>query len=130
MRARLLDYITNNLAGSIKTSQELPWDQGGAPLYKKNLKRVYLDEPQIEQSVLQAVIDGNDVMQVQTTIKGYLTVDAKNKSGDLDAALSVLVNARTQSGITESFRNEFDYVTEIDQGQITYNFEYRFFTVA
>jgi hypothetical protein len=57
-------------------------------------------------------------------------VDAKNRNADLDAALSVLTNAKNVTTITNAFRKEFDYTTVIDADRITYEFEYRFHTLA
>jgi len=45
MRTELLTYLTAQLTDSIKTSQELPFQEGTNPLYLKNARRVYLDEP-------------------------------------------------------------------------------------
>jgi hypothetical protein len=45
MRTALLAYLTANLTGSIRVSSELPYEEGGAPLNLKNLRRVYLNEP-------------------------------------------------------------------------------------
>jgi hypothetical protein len=52
MRTQLLTYLTAQLTGSIKTSQELPFEEGTNALYLKNARRVYLDEPYTEQDTL------------------------------------------------------------------------------
>lgn len=130
MRSNLITYMTNNMPSSFKVSSELPFDEGGSPLFRKNMKRFYLGNAQVETTVLQAIINGNDVMETRSTIFAYLAVDAKNRPSDLDTALSVMVNARTQSGISTSFRNEFTYTTEIDEGVEIYTFEYNFYTIA
>jgi hypothetical protein len=41
MRTELLTYLTAQLTASIKTSQELPFQEGTNPLYMKNARRVY-----------------------------------------------------------------------------------------
>jgi hypothetical protein len=130
MRTELLAYLTANLTGSIKTSQELPFEESGAALYLKNMRKVYLAEPIKEQTELVGTLDDTDINQTITTVPGYLTVDAKNRNADLDAALSVLTNAKNVTTITNAFRKEFDYTTVIDADRITYEFEYRFYTLA
>lgn len=130
MRAQLLTYLTANLTGSIKPSQEQPFDQGGSALYLKNMRRVYLQEEYTEQDQLIPVLDSSDIMQTITVVKGFLAVDAKNRNSDLDTALSVLANARTGANITDSFRKEFDYTITIDTDVMIYEFEYRFYTLA
>lgn len=130
MRAQLLTYLTANLTGSIKTSQEQPFDQGGSALYLKNMRRVYLQEEYTEQDQLIPVLDASDIMQTITVVKGFLAVDAKSRNSDLDTALSVLAGARTGANITDSFRKEFDYTITIDTDVMIYEFEYRFYTLA
>lgn len=130
MRTQLLTYLTTNLTGTIKTSQELPWTEGGAALYTKNLRKVYLDEDTIEQAELIGTLDDTDINQNITKVAGFLSVDAKNRNADLDTALTVLAAARNVSTIANTFRKEFDYTTTIDADRITYEFEYRFYTLA
>ena len=129
MRQALLTFLSVNLTGMITVSSELPFEQGGSPLYIKNMRRVYIDEPEVEQTQLLTTFD-EDVNQNITTVRAYLTVDAKNRNIDLDTALIVLANARTQANISSSFRKEFDYTTTIDADKIIYEFEYRFYTLA
>jgi hypothetical protein len=128
MRTQLLSYLTTNLTGSIKTSQELPWAEGNNPLYLKNMKRVYLDEDNITVEPLVATLDSADIPQTVTTVRGFLAVDAKNRNADLDTALATLATAK---GIaTNSFRKEFDYTSSIEGDVVTYELEYRFYTLA
>lgn len=129
MRTELLTYLKNNLAGSITTSPELPWAQGDNPLYLTNKKRVYLDEPTTKQNPVIQVLNGDDIMETVTTVKGYLAVDAKNRPIDLDSTLSTLRVAKDLSSIDASFRKEFDYDATIDRDVVTYTFEYRFYTI-
>jgi hypothetical protein len=129
MRSQILTYLTANLTGSIKASQELPWAEGNNPLYLKNMKRVYLDEPNTEVDELVPTFE-SDVLQKITTIRGFLAVDAKNRNADLDTALATLASAKDVNTITDSFRKEFDYTTSIDGAVIVYEFEYRFYTLA
>jgi len=128
MRTALLAYLAANLTGTIKSSQELPYEEGGASLNLKNLRRVYLNEPTTEVSQLVGTFEG-DILEKITTVSGVLSVDAKQRNSDLDQALQILAQAKNSATITNSFRNEFDYTTEIVNGIITYNFEYRFHSI-
>ena len=130
MRTQLLAYLTTNLTGTIKTSQELPFEESGAALYTKNMRRVYLDEPTVEQDELMPTLDDTAINKNITTVRGYLTVDAKNRNADLTTAINTLASARSVATITNAFRKEFDYTTTIDADRITYEFEYRFHTLA
>jgi tRNA A37 N6-isopentenylltransferase MiaA len=130
MRTQLLSYLTANLTGTIKTSQELPFEQGGTSLYIRNLRRVYLDEPYIEQDILVNSLDESaEVNQQITYVRAYLAVDAKNRNSDLDSALATMSQALRQADITNSFRKEFDYTTTLDDDKIIYEFEYRYYQI-
>jgi len=130
MRTELLTYLSANLSGTIKVSMELPFEDSGTPLYVKNARKVYLAEPESTTTQLLALLNGPDISEKQFTIKGYLTVDAKNRNADLDSALTVLANARTEASIPNSFRKEFDYTTTIDGSTMIYEFEYRYNNIA
>jgi len=129
MRTQLLSYLTTNLTASIKTSQELPFEQGGSALYLKNMRRVYLDEDNVEQEQIITTFD-NAISQNITTVRAFLAVDAKNRNVDLDDALTILAAAKDGASITNSFRKEFDYTTTIDNDMLIYEIEYRFYTIA
>jgi hypothetical protein len=130
MRAQLLTYLTTNLTGTIKTSQELPWTEGGQPLYTKNLRKVYLDEAFTQQDSLLQVLNGADISQNVIRVRGFLQTDAKNRNADLDSALTTLAQAKDITTITNSFRKEFDYTTSISADKVLYEFEYRFYTIS
>lgn len=131
MRAQLLSYLTANLTGTIKTSQEMPFEQGGTANYLRNMRRVYLDEPFAEQAALINTLDDlSEINQSITRVRGYLAVDAKNRNADLDSTLSILSQALRAADISDSFRKEFDYTATIDDDRIVYEFEYRYYTLA
>jgi hypothetical protein len=125
MRAQLLTYLTTATSATVvKTVTELPWNTAGEPLYLKNMKKVYLDEDQVEETVLISVLDGNDVMNRVNTVRAYFAVDAKNQPAGLSTALSTILNAKNQTGIVNS-GTESDYTTEIQDDVIVYTVEFR-----
>jgi hypothetical protein len=130
MRTELLTYLTANLTGSIKPSQEQPWTEGGQPLYTKNLRKVYLSEPYTEMEELVSVLNGADINRKIIYVRGFLQVDAKNRNADLDSALTTLAQAKDITTITGAFRKAFDYTTSIDADKVLYELEYRFYTIA
>lgn len=131
MRAELLSYLTTaTSAATVKTVTELPWNTAGEPLYLKNMKKFYLDQEQIEQSVLFAVLPGSDdVMQNVNTVRGYFAVDAKNQPAGLSTALTTLLSAKSKTGLA-NFGIESDYSTDIQDDVIIYTVEYRMNTTT
>lgn len=130
MRTELLTYLTAQLTQSIKTSQELPWREGNDSLYLKNARRVYLDEPNTEQNDFLPVLSTGSVNTRITTVRWYLSMDAKNRNADLDSAITILGSAKDITTITGVFSRQFDYTTTIDGDRIIYEGEYRFTNLA
>lgn len=125
MRSQLLSYLTTALStATIKAASELPWNTAGEPLYLKNMKKLYLDEDQVEQTTLIPVLDGNDVMANVNTVRGYFAVDAKNQPTGLGSALTTILNAKNQTGIANT-GVESDYTTEILDDVLIYTVEFR-----
>lgn len=130
MRTELLTYLTAELTGSIKTSQELPFQEGTNPLYMKNARRVYLDEPYTEEDTLIPTLSDLTINERVTIIRWFLTVDAKNRNTDLDSALTILGSAKDITTITGVYKRLFDYTVTIDNDRVVYEGQYRFYNLA
>ena len=130
MRTELLTYLTAELTGSIKTSQELPWTEGNDALYLKNARRVYLDEPNTEQDEFLPTLGSLSINTRITTVRWFLSVDAKNRNTDLDSALTTLGSAKDITTITGVWQRQFDYTTTIENDRVIYEGEYRFTNLA
>ena len=128
MRAELLSYLTTATStATIKTVSELPWNTAGEPLYLKNLKKFYLDEEQVEQSVLIPVLPGsNDVMQDTVSVTGYFACDAKNQPSGLSSSLTAILDAKNRIGVSAIS----SYTTEIQDDVIIYTIQYQMNTTA
>lgn len=130
MRAELLTYLSAELTGSIKTSSELPWQEGTDALYLKNARRVYLDETDTAQSEFLSTLNSLSINARVSTVRWYLSMDAKNRNTDLDSVLTILGGAKDITTITGVFQRQFDYTTTIDNDRIIYSGEYRFTNLA
>ena len=79
IRDNLKSNLDVSLSGSnVAVSSELPYTTGGEALYNKNMKKLYLDEDNISKTELINCLDNNDVVETETTVTGFLSVDAKN----------------------------------------------------
>jgi len=127
MRDTLLTAITSNVSGtSVTVSSELPWIQGDSPLYSINMKKFYLDEEQISKTVFIETLDDGKLYETETTMEGYLEVDAKNSLSDIDTVISGILASK--SAIANTTIAESNYTTETENDRITYTFEFRFIT--
>jgi biopolymer transport protein ExbD len=116
------------LAGStVSVSSELPWSSAGEPLYIKNMKKVYLDEDNIDKTELFSTLDGQDVTQTETAVTAFLAVDAKTQPSDIDNVISKVLESR--GAITGQTSRECDMNTDTQADTIVYQFDFNFKTV-
>lgn len=131
IRDTLLANVTTQLAStSCGVSSELPWQSGQLPLYEKNMKKFYLAEENQDISTLFNTLQGTnncEVYQTESTLTGYLSVDAKNQPSDITSVVSSVLNSRLS--VSNVFIRECTVSTEIDNDKHLYTFEYRFVKV-
>lgn len=126
MRAELLSAITSatSTLTQFAVSSELPWEQGGLPLYRKNMKKIYVDRERMEETTLIPTLNGGEVFQNDLITEVYLAVDAKNPPSQLDSVISKILATKASTGIV-NFGNESDYTVDKQEDVITYTFEFR-----
>jgi hypothetical protein len=126
MRTELLSAITSAVSTltQFAVSQELPWEQNGTPLYRKNMKKIYVDRERVEQTTLIPTLNGNEVFQNDLISEVYLAVDAKNTPSQLDSVISKILSAKTTINVV-NFGSESDYTVDKDEDVLIYTFEFR-----
>jgi len=112
---------------NVSVSAELPYSSGGETLYIKNMKYLYLDEDNIAKTELFNTLDGNDISQTDTTVTGYLAIDAKNQPGDIDTVIASILNSRNAVALQSTA--ECEMTTDIEADVLTYTFNFNFITV-
>jgi len=126
MRTEILDYFKANKVNGYTLTQELPWDTQGNPLYLKNFKYIYVDSDQIAQEPLIDVLNGVGIVNEITTVRTYITTDAKNQPSNYDTMVSTFQNARLDTDITGVTQRATQVSTEfIGDAQVT-QFEFSF----
>ena len=129
IRDTLLANLAVSLVGSsISTSNELPFVAGGVSLFDKNMKKLYLDYDRPNQTeLINTLTPITDVIQTETLVNGYFTVDAKNQPIDIDNIVGRLQNARLT--VANTFIRECSISNALNDDRITYTIEYRFVTI-
>lgn len=112
---------------SVGVSAELPFSSAGEPLYSKNMKFVYLDEDNVNKSLLFTTLDNSDVTETTTTVTGYLAIDAKTQPTDIDTITSAIINSRF--AISGQTTRECAMTTDIEADVLIYTFNFNFITV-
>lgn len=126
MRAGIISGITTAIATltQFSVSSELPWSQNGQPLYRKNMKKIYVDQEVLEQGTMFDLLNADNIYDNLYTCRAYLAVDAKNPPTQTDSAVNLILTAKGSTGVV-NFDEESDYTVEIDEDVIVYTFEYR-----
>lgn len=130
MRAELLSAITTAVSTltQFAVSQELPWEQNGQPLFRKNMKKIYVDREFKEESTLLPTLDQTNVIEDKLITRVYLAVDAKNPPSQLDTLITRILAAKDSTGIT-GFIFESDYVADKQEDVLILTFEFRINTI-
>jgi hypothetical protein len=131
MRAELLSAITSatSTLTQFTVVQELPWEQNGTPLFRKNMKKIYVDRDRNEETTLFAVFNGQDVYQDDLITEVYLAVDAKNPPSQLDSVVTKILGCKLTTNII-NFGSEADYTIDKDEDVLIYTFEFRLNTIT
>lgn len=126
MRTQLLTAITSatSTLTQFAVSTELPWSQNGTPLFRKNLKKIYVDQSVQTQTTLIPTLNGNEVFQNDLITNVYVACDAKNPPSQLDTLIAQVLTAKDSTGVI-NFGTESDYTIDKDEDVLVYTFEFR-----
>jgi hypothetical protein len=126
MRSELISAITTAISTltQFAVSSELPWDQNGTPLYRKNMKRVYVDQEYRVENVMIPVLTFDNIMEDEIKTNVYLAVDAKNTPSQLNSLVTKILSTKDSLGIV-NFSTESDYTADKQEDVLIYSFEFR-----
>lgn len=126
MRTQLLAAITTatSTLTQFAVASELPWSQNGTPLFRKNMKKIYVDRERMEETTLIPTLNGGEVFQNDLITEVYLAVDAKNPPSQLDSAITKILSAKNNTGVV-NFGTESDYTLDKQEDVLIYTFEFR-----
>ena len=126
MRANLLAAITTAVSTltQFAVSQELPWTQAGDPLYRKNMKKIYVDTETTEQSTILFTFEKSNLDEIVYTCNAYVTVDAKNPPTQTTQVINKILDCKGSTGLV-SFDDESDYTVENDEDKLIYTIQFR-----
>lgn len=111
MRTEILAYVQGLNLGTFTVSTELPYTESGQALYVKNPKRIYVDEEQIVSEPLIQALDGVIVVNQESTVTIFFSVDSKLVPANYEAVVTALKGAKDITTISGIFRRELDVST-------------------
>ena len=126
MRQTILDIIQALSKGTYTVSEELPWSSSGVPLYVKNIKKIYVDQPQTTTEELLALLSGCSILNEITTVRVYFTNDAKQLPNNYDTLVTAIKAGKDDPSITGFSKRECDVSTSFEADAMVTEFEFRF----
>lgn len=127
LRQAIIDGISALTLGSFSVSSELPWDAAGTPLYQKNPKVFYVDQPTSEQTTLVNVLCGGDgIFSVESIISAYVVVDAKLQPTNYATLVEAVQAVKDTTAITGVRSRECDVDTRFEADTLVTEFVFRF----
>lgn len=125
MRDQLLEFIRGlNLTG-FTVSKDLPYTSSNEALYIKNVKRIYVDNPQLTIEPFISVMQSLNIDSEVTTISVYFTTDAKQQPTNYSNAVSS-IRAIKEDFAGQFFRRECSVNTELQADLQVTQLEFRF----
>lgn len=126
MRQDILDYINSLALGGFLLSTEFPFEESGQPLYEKNLKKIYVDMPDITSERLVSALNGLNINTQLSVIRIYFSCDAKTLPANYDDLVTDLMNAKDITSIDGVNRREAVCNTDISSDILTTIIDIRF----
>lgn len=127
MRQAIIDGITALNLGTFTVSQELPWDAAGTPLYQKNLKVFYVDEPDSEESALINVLNPTGSLATKvSTVRVYVSADAKQQPANYDSLVEQVRAVKNTADIVAVRSRECDIDRSFTADKLITEFVFRF----
>ena len=126
MRTEILDYLQSQNLGTITVSRELPWSENGVPMYLKNLKKVYAEVEQVENTPLVTALDGFFIPSEVTTVTVFIACDAKQTPPNLDQIIASIKTAKDITTIEGVNRRECSVSTNYENDVLVTQLDFRF----
>lgn len=129
MRTAIYDYIValpNAVKGTFTTTEELPWDNNGNPLYLSNLKRIYVDTDQVDQDAQYNTLGYPGTIVESTTVRAYFVCDAKQLPSNYETLVSAIKDARLTTDIDGVTSRRCQVATEYSADKLVTTFEFSF----
>lgn len=130
MRQEVLDYINSLPLGGYLSTEEIPWSDNGTPLYIKNLKKIYVDNPEFVSENLIPTLGSLQINQETTSIRIFLANDAKTIPSNYDTLIADLKATKDITTIEGLHRREVDVNVTYQNDVMVTELEVRFIKIS
>lgn len=127
-RQAILDGISALALDSFSVSEALPFDSSGTPLYIRNPKVIYVDEPDSTETALFNTLCGSvpQLASKTTTVSVFFLTDAKQKPANYDSLVESIQGVKNSAAITNVRSREVDVNTTFQEDTLLTEFVFRF----
>lgn len=94
MRKQILDYVKKQNLGSFKVDEALPRTESGEALFIKNPRRIYVDNPQIEDTPILSALNGLNIYNSTIRVAVIFATDSKVLSANYNELVDQLLKAK------------------------------------
>ena len=126
MRTQVLNYLKGLSLGSFIVVDELPYDDAGAPLYIKNVKRIYVEPLQVETTPVVQALNGFSLSNETNIIRIYFAADAKQVPANYDSLVLSMKAAKDITTIEGAYTRECDISVEYVNDLVVTTVELRY----
>lgn len=128
MRTAILNYFKENkkALAPLIISDNLPWEDNGAPLYHHNKKHLYTDLDQVSQSASFDTLNYKGAVDEITTVRVYFVTDAKNPISNFENITQIIRDARLTSEITGVVQRTCQVSNSFNNDAVVTEFEFSF----
>lgn len=126
MRTEVIDYINTLPLGGFLLTQELPWTQDGAPLYLKNLKKIYVGVMERTQDTIVSTLNGLYISADINTVSIYFACDAKQLPSNYDTLIDDLSGVKGITTIDGVYRRDIEISTSMESDLLVTQLQVRF----
>ena len=126
MRTQVLNYLKGLSLGSFIVVDEFPYDDAGAPLYLKNVKRIYVEPLQVETTPVVQALNGFSLSNETNIIRIYFAADAKQVPANYDSLVLSMKAAKDITTIEGAYTRECDISVEYVNDLVVTTVELRY----
>lgn len=106
MRELVLNYIAGLDLGTYAVSNELPYSNAGVELYRKNVKRIYVDKETFSIEEFMPIMNGVNIDSEVATVRVLFANDSKKPPSNYDQVVTGIVKGKDIVAPPEYFRKE------------------------
>lgn len=118
MREQLLEYLKGSNLRGLSLSTDLPFVDGGTPLFAQRPKTLYVDIEQTETDPVLQTLSGVNISNEVTTLSVFFTVDAKRLIPGYNDLVDIIKQGKNKIESAGISRREATVATEFNNSTL------------